>query len=131
MFTKLYSYDRAIMHTRRHVYLLVCNYNWRGTCINSVIFSHVAFNFIEKHTPPPHFSLPVSLSFSRNNIAKTKFFSWQHPSQTMLLFFQTIESAKRTFAARAGSGKPAFLHALFLKNEKQNSRKNYGAPFSC
>ena len=31
----------------------------------------------------------------------------------------------------AGSGKPAFLHALFLENEKQNSRKNYTAMFSC
>ena len=39
------------------------------------------------------------------------------------LFFQTIESAKRTFAARAGSRK-------FLENEKQNSRKNYSAMFS-
>ena len=40
-----------------------------------------------------------------------------------LLFFQTIESAKRAFAARAGSRK-------FLENEKQNSRKNYGAMFT-
>ena len=47
-----------------------------------------------------------------------------------LSFFQTMESAKRTFAARAGSGKPALLPALFLKNEKQNSRKNYGAMIS-
>ena len=41
-----------------------------------------------------------------------------------LLFFQTIESAKPTFAPSAGSRK-------FLENEKQNSRKNYGAMFSC
>ena len=31
----------------------------------------------------------------------------------------------------AGSGKPTFLHALFLEDKKQNSRKNYGAMFSC
>ena len=44
------------------------------------------------------------------------------------LFFQTIELAKRAFVARAGLGKPAFLHALFLESRqktKQNSRKNY------
>ena len=40
------------------------------------------------------------------------------------LFFQTIESVKRAFAASAGSRK-------FLENEKQNSRKNYGVMFSC
>ena len=39
------------------------------------------------------------------------------------MFFQTIESAKRAFAARAGSRK-------FLENEKKNGRKNYGAVFS-
>ena len=53
-----------------------------------------------------------------------QFFSWRCPFQRKLLFFQTIESAKRAFAARPGSRK-------FLKNEKQNSRKNYGATFSC
>ena len=59
-------------------------------------------------------------------------FSWQRPFQTKLSFFQTVESAaKHAFAARAGSGKPAILDALFLENEKQNSRKNYGAMFSC
>ena len=35
-----------------------------------------------------------------------------------------------TSVAGAGSGNPAFLHALFLENEKQNSRKNYEAMFS-
>ena len=39
------------------------------------------------------------------------------------LCFQTIESVKRAFAASAGSRE-------FLENEKQNSRKNYGAMFS-
>ena len=39
------------------------------------------------------------------------------------LFFQTIESAKRAFAASAGSRK-------FLENEKQNSRKIYAPMFS-
>ena len=68
--------------------------------------------------------------FPQITYAKTQFFSWQRPFQTKLLFFQTIESAKCAFAATAGSGKPAFLHALFLGNEKQNSRKNYGAMFS-
>ena len=62
---------------------------------------------------------------------KPQFFSWQRPFQTKLLFFQTIESVKCTFAAMAGSGKPAFLHALFLENEKQSGRKNYGTMFSC
>ena len=42
---------------------------------------------------------------------------------------QAIESAKDAFAARAGSGKPALLHALFLGNEKQNSRKIMGQCF--
>ena len=28
--------------------------------------------------------------------------------------------------SKKSSGKPAFLHALFLENEKQNSTKNYG-----
>ena len=65
----------------------------------------------------------VSLSFSTNKYAKTQFFSWRRPFQTKFLFFQTIESARRAFAAMAGSGKPAFLHALFHEDEKQNSRK--------
>ena len=60
---------------------------------------------------------------------KMQCFSWWCPFQTKLLFFQTIESAKCTFAARAGSGKPALLHVLFLENEKQNSRKTYRACF--
>ena len=47
--------------------------------------------------------------------------SWWHLFQTKLLFFQTIESAKCIFAMRAGSGKPAFLHVLFLENKHQNS----------
>ena len=50
--------------------------------------------------------------------------------QSFTLFFQTIQSAKCPFAARAGSGKPVFLHALFLENEKQNSSKNYRAMIS-
>ena len=63
--------------------------------------------------------------------AKLADISWRRPFQTKLLFFQTVESAKRAFPARASSGKPTFLHALFLENEKQNSSKNYGAMFSC
>ena len=74
--------------------------------------------------PPPHLRLLVSLSFSTNNVCKNAVFSWRCPFQRKLLFFQTIESAKREFVARAGSRK-------FLENEKQNSRKNYGAMFSC
>ena len=46
------------------------------------------------------------------------------------VFPNRMESAKHAFAARAGSGKPALLHVLFLENKKQNSRKNYGAMFS-
>ena len=78
----------------------------------------------------PYFSLLVSLSFSTNNVCKNAGFSWWNPFQTKLLFFQTRESAKHAFAAMASSGEPAFLHALFLENEKQNSRKNYTAMFS-
>ena len=55
--------------------------------------------------------------------AKTQFFSWRCPFQRQLLCFQTIESAKRALAASADSSK-------FLENEKQNSRKKYGAMFS-
>ena len=51
-------------------------------------------------------------------------------SKQCFCFSKKKESAKRTFAARAGSGKPALLHVLFLENEKQNSRKNYEAMFS-
>ena len=54
---------------------------------------------------------------------KHSFFFWQCPFQTKLLFFQTVESAKCAFAARAGSGKPAVLHALFLKKLKANQHK--------
>ena len=54
---------------------------------------------------------------------KRSFFPGGVLSKESFLFFQTIESAKRTFAARAGSRK-------FLENENQNSRKNYGAMFS-
>ena len=61
---------------------------------------------------------------------KHTYFSWWRPFQTKLLFFQTIESAKHAFAARAGSGKPAPLYVLFLENEQQNSRLNYAAMFS-
>ena len=63
---------------------------------------------------------------------KTQFFLGGILSkQSFNLFFQTIESAKCAFASMAGSGEPAFLHVLFLKNKKQNSRKNYMAMFSC
>ena len=61
---------------------------------------------------------------------KTQFFPGGVLSKQGFCFFQTIESAKRAFSAMVGSGKPAFLHALFLENEKQNSRKNYTAMFS-
>ena len=37
------------------------------------------------------------------------------------LLFQTIESAKRTFAARAGSGKPALLHAFDFSKRPEKS----------
>ena len=53
---------------------------------------------------------------------KWSFFSWQCPFQGKLLFFQTIESAKRTFAARAGSRK-------FLENEKKTAEKITGQCF--
>ena len=85
---------------------------------------------LHRKTYPPILVPWFLFRFPQITYAKTQCFSWQHPFQTKLLFFQTIESAKRTFADRAGSGKPALLHALFLKNEKQNSRKNYGAMFS-
>ena len=89
----------------------------------------MAFDFIEKRTH--YFSSVVSLSFSTNNVCKNSVFSLGRPFQTKLLFFQTIESAKCAFATMAASRKRAFLHALFLENEKQNSRKDYTAMFSC
>ena len=64
--------------------------------------------------------------------AKTQFFFLpvSFPNKAFI-FFQTIESAKCAFATRAGSGKPAFLHELFLENERQNSGKYYEAVFPC
>ena len=41
------------------------------------------------------------------------------PFQTKLLVFQTVESAKHAFDVMAGSGKPAFLHVLFLEKGKK------------
>ena len=81
---------------------------------------HEAFNFIEKHSLL-FFSTGFSL-FSTNVCKHTDFSLW-HPFQTKLLFFQTIESVKCTFTARAGSGKPAFLHAFFLENENKIAEK--------
>ena len=75
-------------------------------------------------------SLLVSLSFSTNNVCKNTFFFLVASFPNKAFVFPTIESAKHAFAARAGSGKPALLHVLFLENEKQNSRKKYGAMFS-
>ena len=49
--------------------------------------------------------------------------------QSFNLFFQTIESVKRAFAARASSGKPAFLHALFLEKENKTAVKVTGQCF--
>ena len=77
------------------------------------------------HRKTVPFSL-MSLSFSTNNVCKNA------------VFFLTVSFPNRAFvfpynritAATAGSGKPAFLLALFLKNEKQNSRKIYTAMFS-
>ena len=85
---------------------------------------------LRRKTCTPYFSLLVSLLFSTNNIHVHcmqihRFFSWQHPFQTKLLFFQIMESVKRAFASRAGSGKLALLHALFLENEKENSRQKF------
>ena len=40
-------------------------------------------------------------------------------------FFLVASFPNKAFAAVAGSGKPAYLHAIFLENKKQNSRKNY------
>ena len=42
-----------------------------------------------------------------------QFFSWRCPFQRKLLFFQTIESVKRAFAASAGSRK-------FIENENKH-----------
>ena len=80
----------------------------------------------------PYFGSLGSLLFSTNNVklCKNADFFLAHPFQIKLLFFQIIVSAKRTFAAMAGSGKPIFLHMLFPRNEKQNSRKNYTVMFS-
>ena len=86
---------------------------------------------LHRKTYPPILVRWFLCHFPQIAYAKTQFFFRRRPFQTKLLFFQTMESAKRAFAAGAGSGKPALLHALFLENEKQNSRKNYGAMFSC
>ena len=74
---------------------------------------------------PPYLSLLVSLSFSRNNVCKNAvfFLAVSFPKKDFVFPNNIIESAKRAFAARAGSRK-------FLENEKQNSRKNYGAMFT-
>ena len=61
--------------------------------------------------------------------AKMHFLFWRHPFQAKLLFFQAIESVKRAFAARAGSGKPTFLYALFLENENKTVEKITGQCF--
>ena len=79
---------------------------------------------LHRKTYPPILVCWFLFHFPQITYAKMHFFSWRHPFQRKILFFQTIESAKRAFAAKAGSRKPA----LFL--EKQNSRKNYGAMFS-
>ena len=87
----------------------------------------MAFDFIGKHSL---LFLFAGFSFiSTNNVHKNAVFPWRCPFQTKLLFFRTIESAKNAFDATAGSEKPAVLHALFLKKEKQKSAKNYGASF--
>ena len=85
----------------------------------------MAFDFIEKHSPL--FLFAGFFRFQQIMYAKMQFF---FPAASFLnkAFFQTIESAKRAFAARAGSGKPAFLHASFLK-KKKNSRENMGQCF--
>ena len=61
----------------------------------------------------PYFCSLGSLSFSTDNIILCK----------------QIESVKCTFAARTGSRKPAFLHALFLENESQTVGKIMGQCF--
>ena len=79
---------------------------------------------------PPHFSSLVSVSLFRNNVCKTHFFSWRRFFQTKLLLFQTIESAKSAFAARAGSGKPALLHAFdFSKTNNKTAEQITGQSF--
>ena len=85
---------------------------------------------LHSKTYPPILVCWFLFHFPQITNAKTHFFSWRRPFQSKLLFFQTTESAKRAFATRAGSGKPALLHTLFLENEKQNSKKNYRAMFS-
>ena len=85
----------------------------------------MAFNFIKlKKNMACYLSSLVSLSFSTNNICKNAVFSWRHPFQTKLLFKNSklvIESAKRTFAAKAGSGKPAFCMHYFLKTNNKTA----------
>ena len=61
------------------------------------------------------FTICLLFCFPQIAYVKMQFFSWQCPFQMKLLLFQTKESAKCTFAAKAGSGKPAFLHALSLE----------------
>ena len=60
---------------------------------------------------------------------KCSFFPGGVLSKTKLVFFQTIKSVKHAFAARSGSGKPAFFHALFLKRENKIAEKLRGNVF--
>ena len=88
---------------------------------------------IEKHIPPILFCwFLFRFPQITYTVCKNTFFfpGGVLSKQSFNLFFQIKESAKHAFAAGAGSGKPALLHVLFLENEKQNSRKNYGAMFS-
>ena len=61
--------------------------------------------------------------------AKTAVFFLVVSFANKALFFQTIESAKRAFSTRAGSGKPAFFHALFLENRRKTAVKITGQCF--
>ena len=70
--------------------------------------------------PPLYFSLLVSLSFSTTNVCKTAFFFLvvSIPNKAFVFPKNNKISEACICPARAGSGKPAFLHAFpKLKNK--------------
>ena len=87
---------------------------------------------LHRKTYPPILVCWFLCRFPQITYAKMQFFfSWWHPFQTKLICFsKQWYQWSAHLPPGAGSGKPALLHALFLKNEKQNSRKNYEATFS-
>ena len=86
---------------------------------------------LHRKTYPPILARLFLCHFPQITSAKMQvcFLAASFPNKAFV--FSNNGISKVAFAARAGSGKPALLHALFLENKKQNRRKNYRAVFSC